>query len=172
SFDGARLIWKTGRWTTNAQVDKLTSVKVGLFNDVPNHELTYWGIGTTRSRPKHRGGESVFYIGLDRKRGVFDQGAGREVRHTFGFRSFGQGPRFDYNLDAFLQLGRFHTLSTASDIRAWAFSSDSGYLLSHSRLRPRLGLRADITSGDRNPRDNVLQTFNPLVPGTSYSDTI
>src|SRR5215510_13105324 len=56
SFDGARLIWKTRRWTTNAQVDKLTSVKLGLFNDTPNPELTYWGIGTTRSRPKHHAG--------------------------------------------------------------------------------------------------------------------
>jgi hypothetical protein len=171
SFDGARLIWKTGKWTTNAQVDKLTSVKVGLFNDTPNPALTYWGIGTTRSRPKHRAGESVFYIGLDRKSGVFDQGSGREVRHTFGFRSFAQNPRFDYSLDAFLQLGRFHALGT-SDIRAWAFSSDSGYLLSQSHLRPRLGLRADITSGDHNPKDNLLQTFNPLLPGTTYSDTI
>jgi len=172
SFDGARLIWKTRRWTTNAQVDKLTSVKLGLFNDTPNSALTYWGIGTTRARPKHRAGESVFYIGLDRQRGVFDQGAGREIRHTLGFRSFGQFPRFDYNLDAFVQLGKFHALATTSDIRAWAFSSDSGYLLNHSHLRPRLGLRGDITSGDRNPKDDRLQTFNPLFPGTAYSDTI
>jgi hypothetical protein len=172
SFDGARLIWKTRRWTTNAQLDKLTSVKVGLFNDVPNQELTYWGIGTTRMRRKSRGGESVFYIGLDRKRGIFDQGAGREIRQTFGFRSFSQYLRFDYNLDAFLQLGRFHTLNKTSNIRAWAFSSDAGYLLNHSHIKPRLGLRADITSGDRNPNDDVLQTFNPLLPGTTYSDTI
>lgn len=52
SFDGARLIWKTRKWITNAQVDKLSSVKIGLFNDTPNPALTYWGIGTTRSRPK------------------------------------------------------------------------------------------------------------------------
>src|SRR5262249_25378813 len=89
-----------------------------------------------------------------------------------GFRSFGQYARVDYNLDAFFQLGNFHRANNTSDIRAWAFSSDSGYLLSHSRIRPRLGIRADVTSGDRNPRDNVLQTFNPLLPGTTYSDTI
>jgi hypothetical protein len=172
SFDGARLVWKTRKWITNAQVDKLTSVKVGLFNDTPNPSLTYWGIGTTHSRPKQRGGESVFYIGLDRKQGAFDQGTGREIRQTFGFRSFGQYPHFDYNLDAFLQLGSFTSLGKSSSIRAWAFSSDSGYTVGQSRLRPRIGLRADITSGDRNPKDNVLQTFNPLFPGTTYSDTI
>jgi len=172
SFDGARLIWKTRRWITNAQVDKLTSVKIGLFNDSPNPGLTYWGIGTTRSRPRRRAGESAFYIGLDRKRGIFDQGTGREIRHTLGFRSFGQYASFDYNLDAFLQLGRFHASGITTSIRAWAFSSDWGYLLNHSKLRPRLGLRADITSGDRNPKDHVLETFNPLLPGTTYSDTI
>jgi Alginate export len=172
SFDGARLMWKTRKWITNAQVDKLTSVKLGMFNDTPNPSLTYWGIGTTHSRPKQRGGESVFYIGLDRKQGAFDQGVGREIRHTFGFRSFGQYPHFDYNLDAFLQLGSFTSLGKRSSIRAWAFSSDSGYTVGQSRLRPRIGLRADITSGDRNPKDNVLQTFNPLFPGTTYSDTI
>ncbi len=172
SFDGVRLIWKTRRWITNAQVDKLTSVKLGIFNDTPDPALTYWGVGTTRSRPKHRAGESAFYIGLDRKHGLFDQGAGRETHHTFGFRSFGQYARFDYNPDAFLQLGKFHALSNTSSIRAWAFSSDSGYSLSRSHIRPRLGLRADITSGDRNPKDNVLETFNPLLPGTTYSDTI
>jgi hypothetical protein len=123
-----------------------------------NPSLTYWGIGTTHSRPKQRGGESVFYIGLDRKQGAFDQGTGREIRQTFGFRSFGQYPHFDYNLDAFLQLGSFTSLGKSSRIRAWAFSSDSGYTVGQSRLRPRIGLRADITSGDRNPKDNVLQT--------------
>jgi len=172
SFDGARLIWRTHGWTTNAQVDKLTAVKLGLFNDTPEPSMTFWGMGTTRSRPKQRGGESVFYIGLDRKRGVFDQGSGRETRHTFGFRAFGQFPVFDYNLDAFLQLGHFKTSGVANTIRAWAVSSDLGYVVRHTNLKPRIGLRADITSGDRDPKDHLLQTFNPLLPGTTYSDTI
>ena len=172
SLDGARLIWQRRNWTTNAQVDKLTSVKRGIFNDTPDPSLTLWGIGTTHAQRKVHGGESVFYIGLDRKRGIFDQGTGRETRHTFGLRSFGQFRSLDYNFDAFLQLGNFTSLGTESNIHAWALSSDSGYTLGQSKLKPRLGLRADITSGDRNPRDHVLQTFNPLLPGTTYSDTI
>jgi hypothetical protein len=34
-----------------------------------------------------------------------------------------------FHLDAFLQLGKFHALVTTNGISAWAFSSDSGYLL-------------------------------------------
>src|SRR5262249_23703293 len=137
SFDGVRLIWKTRNWITNAQVDKLTSVKLGIFNDVPNPSLTLWGIGTTRARQKRNGGESAFYIGLDRRQAVFDQGIGRETRHTIGFRSFGQHQSFDYNLDALLQLGNFRTVTNASRIRAWALSSDEGYTFAHLTLRPR-----------------------------------
>jgi hypothetical protein len=172
SFDGVRLIWKTKNWITNAQANKLTSVKLGIFNDVPNPSLTLWGIGTTRSRPRTHGGESAFYIGLDRKLGIFDQGVGRETRHTIGVRTFGQYSAVDYNLDAFLQLGNFRSQGKTNSIRAWAISSDWGYARNGLTLKPRLGLRADITSGDKDPEDNVLQTFNPLIPGTSYSDTI
>jgi hypothetical protein len=173
SLDGARLIWKTGNWTTNVQVDKLTSVKLGVLNDTPGPSLTLWGVGTTRARPRKHGGESIFYIGMDRKSGRFDQGIGREIRHTFGFRSFQQFNSFDYNLDAFLQLGTFEpSARTGSRIRAWAASSDAGYSFVQSHLKPRVGLRADITSGDANPKDHLLETFNPLLPATSYSDTI
>ncbi len=43
-------------------------------------------------------------------------------------------------------------------------------VLARRPRRPRLGLRADATSGDRDPRDNTLQTFNPLFPSaTAYS---
>ena len=107
---------------------------------------------------------------VDRR--IFDQGSGRETRHTFGFRSFGQYPTFDYNLDAFFQLGNFKSSGKTDSIRAWAFSSDCGYTLAHSKFMPRIGLKADFISGDNNPKDKLLQTFNPLIPGTSYSDTI
>ncbi len=33
---------------------------------------------------------------------------------------------------------------------------------------PRLGLSIDVASGDRNPHDNKLETFNPLFPNGNY----
>lgn len=172
SFDGVRLIWKQGKWTANAQVDKLVAVKPGIFNDRADSSQTFWGVGITRASAKQHGGESAYYIGLDRKRGRFDQGVGREVRHTFGVRSFGQYKNLDYNLDGILQTGSFNKTGARSSIRAWAFSSDSGYNFSRRELKPRIGLRANITSGDKDPNDRRLETFNPLFPGTTYSDTI
>src|SRR5262245_39984398 len=73
SFDGVRVIHRQGPWLINAQVDKLVSIKRGLFNDGPDWSQTFWGIGGTRPRPKLRGGQQFAYIGLDRKMGRFDQ---------------------------------------------------------------------------------------------------
>jgi len=53
------------------------------------------------------------------------------------------------------------------DIRAWGAASDSGYTLRALSWRPRLAIRADITSGDRNPADRNLETFNALFPRNS-----
>src|SRR5688572_22828243 len=57
---------------------------------------------------------------------------------------------------------------SASHIRAWTLSSDVGYALVAWPLTPRLGLKADIVSGDRNPDDTTLGTFNPLFPKLNY----
>ena len=37
-----------------------------------------------------------------------------------------------------------------------------------TRWKPRLGLRTDIISGDRDPNDDTLGTFNALYPNGSY----
>src|SRR5262245_58218399 len=76
SFDGVRVIYRQGQWLINGQVNKLVSIKPGLFNDGPDPSQTFWGVGVTRSRPKIRGGHQFAYIGLDRKEGVFEQGSG------------------------------------------------------------------------------------------------
>lgn len=47
-------------------------------------------------------------------------------------------------------------------------ASDTGYTLTSVPLSPRVALRADVTSGDHNPEDPDLETFNPLFPRGSY----
>jgi hypothetical protein len=38
--------------------------------------------------------------------------------------------------------------------------------------KPRISLRADIASGDKDARDAGLQSFNPLFPGNSYAGAV
>jgi hypothetical protein len=176
SFDGVRVICRRGPWLINGQLDKLVSIKRGLFNDGPDWSQTFWGIGATRFRPKIGGGHQFAYIGLDRKMGHFDQGSGREQRHTVIGRTYGASRaaafEFDYNLDTIFQWGSFWSSGGEIGILAWAVATDMGLTIARIPLKPRLGLRADATSGDRDPNDQRLQTFNPLFPGTAYSDSI
>jgi Alginate export len=45
---------------------------------------------------------------------------------------------------------------------------DAGYELPDVPMSPRLGLKADAISGDGNPFDRQLGTFNPLFPRLPY----
>jgi len=54
------------------------------------------------------------------------------------------------------------------DIQAWTAASDVGFTFENAPLKPRLGLKANVTSGDDNPNNADLQTFNPLFPKGAY----
>src|SRR5438105_12903233 len=76
----------------------------------------------------------------------FDQGSAHEVRHTLGPRLWGHPGPWDYNVEVVYQLGTFGQ----GQIHAWTAASDTGYTLRTVPWQPRLGLKADIISGDRN----------------------
>jgi len=100
-------------------------------------------------------------LGYRRNEASFDQGTDHEVRHSWGVRAWGRSTTVDYNTEALLQTGTFGQ----SRIRAWTVASDTGY-------RPvpalRVGVRADLTSGDADRHDDRLGTFNPLFPKGDY----
>jgi hypothetical protein len=64
----------------------------------------------------------------------------------------------DYNFEFVFQWGSFGR----GDIRAWMVASDTGYTFRNLPLLPRIGLKTDIASGDRDPNDRDIQTFNAM----------
>jgi hypothetical protein len=106
----------------------------------------------------------LYYIGIYRGKAGFDQGTGRETRHSAGARLWRTAAPLDYNFEAIYQWGSFGT----GEIQAWTVASDTGYTLASVALSPRIGLRADIASGDEDPANRGLQTFNPLFPKGAY----
>lgn len=166
SFDAVRIIYKREKWTTNGLFAKIVATKKGVFDDSPQNDLTFWGVGTIHLRPSAKGGISFYYLGLDRKSARFNQGSGREIRQTIGSRIWGNYKNLDYNYEAIGQLGTFGN----STIRAWAIATDSG--LNFPKKFSRIGFKSNITSGDKNRNDKKLQSFNPLFPATAYSGTI
>jgi hypothetical protein len=71
---------------------------------------------------------------------------------------------WEYNAEFIWQFGKFGN----GQIQAWAVASDTHYNLIDLPTKPRLGITADITSGDRDPNNPNLQTYNPLFPTGAY----
>jgi hypothetical protein len=165
SFDGVRLGWRSGEWQIDGMVTKPVETKQGLFDDAWDHTRSFWGVyavGPFRGLPK--GKIDLYYLGLDRKRARFDQGVGHELRHSIGARIWGKTESWDYNTELVYQWGSFGQ----GPIRAWTTASDTGYRMESIQFRPRFGLKADIASGDRDPADGTLGTFNALFPKGAY----
>lgn len=165
SFDGLRATLSARGWRVDGFITKPTETDRGVFDDAPDHTRTFWGVYAVRPWRLLPGGNiDLYYLGIDRKRARFDQGSAREIRNSLGTRIWGRRSAWDYNYELVYQWGSFGQ----GNIRAWTVASDDGYTLSGFRYRPRLGLRADVTSGDRDARDPNLQTFSALFPRGAY----
>jgi Alginate export len=165
SFDGLRASFQSGAWRVNGFVAKPVETRIGLFDDAPDHAQTFWGMYAARPFALLPNGKvDLYYLGTDRKRARFDQGTAREIRHSIGARLWGEKQAWDYNCELVYQLGKFGR----GNILAWTVGSDIGYTFRSAQFRPRLGLKADIASGDRNRSDRNLQTFNALFPRGQY----
>jgi hypothetical protein len=166
SFDGLRAIVRAGLWRVDGFALKPVETNTGFFDDAPDHARTFWGVYAVRPLTMVPSGGNIdlYYMGLDRKRARFDQGTGRETRQTVGARLWNKGKAVDYNYELVYQFGAFGR----GKIRAWTVASDTGYTFKGLKVRPRLGLKADVTSGDDDPADPDLGTFNPLFPKGAY----
>lgn len=165
SFDGARLMVQTGVWRLDLFATKPVETDPDRFDDQAIEGRAFWGAYAVAPLPLLPGGNiDLYYFGLSRNDARFDQGTGDEVRHSVGARIWGEKDAWDYNAEFVYQFGRFG----GADIRAWTAASDTGYTFAALPWQPRLGLKADFASGDRDPLNPELGTFNALFPKGGY----
>ena len=164
SFDAVRLMQRVGRWQVDAFASAPVETDPGVFDDgrVPGQLL--WGGYAFGPITTDALALDAFYFGFKRRDAAFDQGSAHESRHSIGVRASGKPASFDYNVELVYQLGSFG----AGAINAWMVASDTGYAFHSVALQPRFGIQVNATSGDRDPSDPDLQTFNPLFPDASY----
>jgi len=169
SFDGIEASYRAASWNVVGAAARLVGVEGGVFDDRSTGSHPFWGIAGSRRSPRFQRGElGVYYLGIDRPSSLYYQGVGRERRHTVGLKWTGIGTRGDLNYDALFQWGTF----AGGPIRAWAFATETGFRPTLSGWKPRISIRTDIASGDRDPGEPRLQAFNPLFPGNSYSGAV
>lgn len=167
SFDGLRLTVRTGRWRFDGFALRPVEDDRGYLDDNSVSSQTFWGIYATRPFPLLRRGGTIdiYYLGTDRKTVRFDQGAARDIRHTFGLRLAKSETALDYDFEFNYQFGSF---GRRRNIRAWQFSPTVGYTFRKISFEPRIAIDGGIVSGDRDPADFDLETFAPPYPRGQY----
>jgi hypothetical protein len=164
-FDGARAMLEAGGWQIDGLAVQPTVLQTGGFDDRIDDRQQLWGVYAA-GRPAWLPGQSLdlYYLGFRDESARYDQGRADEHRHSVGAHLAGAKGGWDWDVEALYQFGSFG----AGNIRAWTAASTGGYRFAQARFQPRVGLSADIASGDRDPNDADLETFNPLFPRGSY----
>jgi Alginate export len=103
-------------------------------------------------------------LGLWKAAALFDDGFGKELRHSLGLRLWKTKGNWKYDFETVYQNGKF----VEKKISAWTASLNTSYVFAGTKLKPELGVRTELISGDRFYNDQNLGTFNPLFPKGAY----
>jgi hypothetical protein len=169
SFDGVSGTYRAGPWRFEGGAARLVAVSGGAFDDVSSGEQKFWGTSVQRTgfvMKSAAGG--LYYLGVDRKLSIYTQGTGAEIRHTFGGKFAGAWKAWEFNFDVIGQWGEF----AGAPARAWATAIENAVRVRSWPWRPRFMLRVNSASGDRDPADPRLESFDPLFPGAAYSGLV
>lgn len=163
TFDGARAFWEKGDYRLDTFLVRPTENRPGTFDNDADRNERFWGIYGTGPLAGPLKAD-LYYLGYRRRMAAFAAGEGREERHSLGARLFGESGGWDWDVEAFYQCGSFGS----GRIRAWTLATDAGFTFEETALKPRVGLKADIASGDGDLDDDTLRTFNALYPKQPY----
>ncbi|MGZ8193141.1 MAG: alginate export family protein [Methylobacter sp.] len=162
AFDGMRVMLQTGILDLDVFGFEEVKINKNSFDDYGDPKEKVWGVNSKWSFNPTKA--EFYYIGLKRRDAAYQQIIADETRHSFGTRLFGIHAGWDWNFEGIYQTGSFGNLT----INAWTAASITGFTFHSLKWKPRLGLSANIASGDDNPKDKKLNTFNPLYPNLSY----
>ncbi|RFM29668.1 alginate export family protein [Deminuibacter soli] len=162
-FTGGKIMYTTPSLAVDGFVMMDDKVNTGFFDNKPTHQANLWGVYSHLVIPAS-GNIDFTYLGIRRDNAVFEEGEGKEVRHTIAARYWKYGGGFIYNVEGAYQFGSFNK----GNINAWTAAIDIGYRFDHVKFTPSVNLRNDYISGDKRPGDGSLQTFNPLYPKGGY----
>jgi hypothetical protein len=168
AFDGARADIRHGEATLSLLVARPVRPGTGSFDDASSPTRKLWGAYAALP------GMDLYYLGYRNRAATFGEASGREVRHSFGLRSHGVSGDWHWNVEGVMQFGHFDGQDTgaqkirAQKIRAWTLGTEVGRQFPSAPLAPHAVLRFNIVSGDSNPADGTLGTFNALFPKGKY----
>lgn len=161
TFQGA------GGWLTrgfrrlDAFIVRPVVIEPDTFDDDWNEDVAFWGVAYKDSTRTCVTWEA-YLLGLHRDAATYAGVTDDEDRYTLAALAYGEipGTRLDYDVAAGYQFGSFGD----GDISAAFASVELGYKPCAPCWEPRLAAALDWASGDDDPLDGDVGTFNQLFP--------
>jgi len=164
AFDGLKLIFNSKNFKSDVFYTHPIANKMKIFDDSFNENAKLWGNYTTINNVRFLNNIDLYYLGLWKRSARFDDVSGKELRHSFGTRIFKNKGNWLYDFEGVYQFGNLE----GNDINAWTLSSNTSYEFAKTKFSPKIGLKTELISGDKNADDGKLETFNPLYPRGAY----
>lgn len=165
AFDAAVVKYTSDKKKLDAFVLTPVHSREGVFDDRSFKDVIVGIYGTNTIAPKAviLDYYSMSFHSNQRK---YNYVSGKENRQIAGIRLFSENERFNYELEATYQYGKFNELR----INAYGFAADVNYKLvpKHNLIA---GIGSNYMSGDKNPNDNELNTYNTLFSKPPYGLT-
>jgi hypothetical protein len=168
AFDGVRGRWQQGALKLDVMALRPVDNRMGAFDDRGDRGQYLLGSYATWHAVRPGNGVDLYLLGYGRDGARFASAVGDERRTSLGTRWFALQPRWDANIELVAQRGTLAGGQGHLAIRAWTLASDSGVRWPGVAWQPRLGVKLDIASGDRNAQDGRLDTFNAMYPKSAY----
>jgi hypothetical protein len=164
SFDAAKMVYSTKQFKADAFFSHYVLSKRNIFDDGYNRDTKFWGAYAVVNKIPLLQNADFYYLGLSKAVTTFDDGKGKEIRHSIGSRIWKKSGNWQYDFEGVYQFGKF----VSKDISAWTISSNTSYSFSSWKFKPQIGLKTELITGDKNYGDNKLNSFNPLFPRGAY----
>ena len=162
-FDAVKLVYNPWEWlqldTFFSQVVRNEAKKA----DKTVHDDNFYGFYAAFKKIKDHVIDTFLFIRNNQDNSLVSERAGIRgdlKEYTFGNRLKGKRGSVDYGAEYALQFGR----RAHDEIEAWAFHQELGYTFLKRWGTPRFYAEYNHASGDRNPTDGVVSTFDNLFP--------
>lgn len=162
TFEGAKVSYARPENTLDVFWVRPVLVDKEEANDGDGN-TSFSGVYDTLALPQLFGKEAnskLELYGLALNRSAFGTVPTDSDTYTVGTRLWTNPKPWDFDVELDYQFGD----AGAGDISAWSFATEGGYTFVGLPYTPRVYLGFDIASGDHDPSDPDVQTFNQLFP--------
>lgn len=158
AFDGLRADVSVGAAKVSLLAVRPVQPGARSFDDRTSSQKTLWG--AYAAMPEL----DLYYLGYRNDAARWGGRSGGETRHSLGARWHGTRDDWHWNVEGVYQFGTFD----GGQISAWTVGTELGRAFPDLPLSPDVTLRANMVSGDHDPNNATLGTFNALFPKGKY----